>query len=54
MSKFKYQYRTPAFRKGNFKVNVKDLQALTTVGPTKESLILDPLVVQHLTTDYMF
>ena len=29
-------------------MNIKDLQALTLVGPTREDLILDPLGVLHL------
>ena len=29
-------------------MNIKDLQALTLVGPTREDLILDPLAVLHL------
>ena len=28
--------------------NIKDLQALTLVGPTRENLVLDPLAIQHL------
>ena len=32
----------------NFQANIKDLQALTLVGPTRENLILDPLSVLHL------
>ena len=26
---------------------MKDLQALTLVGPTRENIVLDPLAVQH-------
>ena len=29
-------------------MNIKDLQAIPLVGPTRENLILDPLTVQHL------
>ena len=33
---------------GNFWVNIKDLQALTLVGPTKENLVDGPLAVLSL------
>ena len=38
------------FRKkeGNFSASNKDLWALTLVGPARESLVLDPLAVQHI------
>ena len=29
-------------------MNIKDLQALTLVGPTRENHVLDPFAVQHL------
>ena len=33
---------------GNLEVNIKDLEALTLMGPVRENLVLDPLAVLHL------